>query len=213
MTKTPEQIREEVKRQPPYEMYEAVTAEFRKYMIKELAANSAKGDREGEEGWLGCDNKFWLSELYYHVGKLQSAVMNNDVERVKENTADIANLAMMVLDNWIGLAPIPFIAACNWLQSEQAPTPPQGEEGGEVGIKHHLALRRRYEAKKKEISTLTAELTALRSQLSEAQENYEKVWDAAEQFGRTAEWAREWGGKNGLPDKTTFINKIKKGKE
>jgi hypothetical protein len=119
MTKTPEQIREEVKRQPPYEMYEAVTAEFRKYMIKELAANSAKGDREGEDGWLGCDNKFWVSELYYHVGKLQSAVMNNDVERVKENTADIANLAMMVLDNWIGLAPIPFIAACNWLQSEQ----------------------------------------------------------------------------------------------
>jgi hypothetical protein len=98
-------------------------------------------------------------------------------------------------------------------EMNDTPTPPHGEEGGEVGIKHHLALRRRYEAKKKEIAALTAELTALRSQLSEAQENYEKVWDAAEQFGRTAEWAREWGGKNGLPDKTTFINKIKKGKE
>jgi hypothetical protein len=94
-------------------------------------------------------------------------------------------------------------------EMNDTPTPPHGEEGGEVGIKHHLALRRRYEAKKKEIATLTAELTALRSQLSEAQANYEKVWDAA------VEWSAwtERKDYHAPEDKTTFINKIKKGKE
>jgi hypothetical protein len=158
-------------------------------------------------------------------------------------------------------------------EMNDTPTPPHGEEGGEVGIKHHLALRRRYEAKKKEIAALTAELTALRSQLSEAQawkesmlavtpdmqkigkllnvklgesvhdkiipgieklqqevaeaqENYEKVWDECSLF-----WIRlldKYDARltktharllsDHLPNaceeaKTTFINKIKKGKE
>jgi hypothetical protein len=59
------------------------------------------------------------------------------------------------------------------------------------------------------VKSLTAELTALRSQLSEAQANYEKVWDAA------VEWSAwtERKDYHAPEDKTTFINKIKKGKE
>lgn len=73
-------------------------------MKKELAANFLKGDRNGPEGWLEVkDKKFWISELYYHVGKLQSALMNGDADRIKENCADIANLAMMTLDVNINL--------------------------------------------------------------------------------------------------------------
>jgi hypothetical protein len=98
-------------------------------------------------------------------------------------------------------------------EMNDTPTPPHGEEGGEVGIKHHLALRRRYEAKKKEIAALTAELTALRSQLSQAQENYEKVWDAAVDHWTQTIDAINYGTPVTAPDKTTFINKIKKGEE
>jgi hypothetical protein len=176
-----------------------------------------------------------------------------------------------------------FIAACNWLQSEQAPTPPQGEEveledgfyTDRNGFKYKMSVQSDktifermdgnragnyfvYHPKNPEISILTAELTALReetktlksrlscasfnssnyekellaerelnerfveeltalrSQLSEAQENYEKVWDAAVE----SHWYDTIKGKGGVkltttppPDKTTFINKIKKGKE
>jgi hypothetical protein len=89
---------------PDYEMYDAILPEFAKYMRKELESNYQKGDRNSEKGWLAVDNnKFWISELFYHVGKLQSALMANDIERIKENTADIANLSMMVLDVKIDL--------------------------------------------------------------------------------------------------------------
>jgi hypothetical protein len=59
------------------------------------------------------------------------------------------------------------------------------------------------------------ELAKLTSQLSEARENYGKVWDAAAAYER-AEWWLELGTSRRFkkaPDKTTFINKIKKGKE
>jgi hypothetical protein len=96
-----------------------------------------------------------------------------------------------------------------------APTPPQGEEGGEVGIKHHLALRRRYEAKKKEISALTAELAALREEMGKKEENYEKVWDAAIKRDYYEKYSAMelWQHLEIPPDKTTFINNLKKGKE
>src|SRR5690349_2633697 len=75
-----------------------------KYMRKELEANYTKGDRNGELGWLNIKSKkFWLGELYYHVGKLQSALMSNDIEQIKENCADVANIAMMILDTKIDL--------------------------------------------------------------------------------------------------------------
>ncbi len=89
---------------PDFEMYDAILPEFAKFMKKELEANFTKGDRTGEHGWLSVtENKYWIQDLYYHVGKLQAAVMNNDIERIKENTADIANLAMMMLDVNINL--------------------------------------------------------------------------------------------------------------
>lgn len=93
-----------MEKQPDLKMYDEVTEEFQKYMKKELEANFKKGDRNGANGWLEVKNmKFWISELYYHVGKLQSAIMTDDIERIKENTADIANLALMTLDVKIDL--------------------------------------------------------------------------------------------------------------
>lgn len=89
---------------PDYEMYDEITEEFVKYMKKELELNYLKGDRNGENGWLNVrDNKYWISELYYHVGKLQSAIINGEANRIKENCADIANIAMMTLDVNINL--------------------------------------------------------------------------------------------------------------
>jgi hypothetical protein len=63
------------------------------------------------------------------------------------------------------------------------------------------------------IQKLESELTALRSQLSEAQENYEKVWDAAEARFNFLLHFYSRPSSTPPPDKTTFINKIKKGKE
>ena len=95
-----------MEKKPDVKMYDAILPEFAKYMRKELEANYLKGDRNGPGGWLEVtDNKFWIQELYYHVGKLQAAVMAKDVERIKENTADIANISMMMLDVNINLLP------------------------------------------------------------------------------------------------------------
>lgn len=89
---------------PDEQMYDLVLAEFTKYMKIELRANYLKGDRNGTDGWLEVkDKKFWISELFYHVGKLQSALMADDTERIKENCADIANIALMTLDVKIDL--------------------------------------------------------------------------------------------------------------
>jgi uncharacterized coiled-coil DUF342 family protein len=75
--------------------------------------------------------------------------------------------------------------------------------------KEIIALRAEVGRYFKHTGELEAELTALRSQLSEAQENYEKVWDAA------VEWSAwtERKDYHAPPDKTTFINNLKKGKE
>jgi len=90
--------------QPDYEMYDSVLAEFSKYMRKELEANFDKGDRNGEYGWLNTtDNKYWISEIYYHTGKLQEAIRIDDIDKIKEYCADIANLSMMLLDVKINL--------------------------------------------------------------------------------------------------------------
>lgn len=86
-------------------MYEEVTANFRQLMIKELAANHDKGDREGEKGWLTMDKKTLLSEIYYHTGKLQEALRDGDIEKIKEFSADIANCAMMACDKFYNLKP------------------------------------------------------------------------------------------------------------
>jgi hypothetical protein len=89
---------------PDHEMYQKILPVFMQYMYQELEENYQKGDRTGSNGWLEVkENKYWISELYYHVGKLQSALMNDDVDRIKENCADIANLAMMLLDVKVNL--------------------------------------------------------------------------------------------------------------
>jgi hypothetical protein len=66
------------------------------------------------------------------------------------------------------------------------------------------------------IQKLESELTALRSQLSQAQDNYEKVWDAAEHktmYEYSGFYFFKHQHEPPPPDKTTFINNLKKGKE
>ena len=86
-------------------LYKKITTLFQKEMIKELAANSRKGDRDG---WLSCDAMQLVIEIYYHTGKLQEAVKNNDMEKIREYSADISNLSMMTLDKSGGLLPIKY---------------------------------------------------------------------------------------------------------
>jgi peptidoglycan hydrolase CwlO-like protein len=94
-------------------------------------------------------------------------------------------------------------------------TPEQIREDIEETFKETPHEARLYDT----IQKLETELTALRSQLSEAQENYEKVWDAAvETWEDCTEYGsfideREMNYEKYEADKTTFINKIKKGKE
>lgn len=79
--------------------YAAVVNWFSDKMYMELIANDDKGGRTGPDGWLtvGSD-KYFINELYYHVGKLQEAQRQNDVELIREYTADVANIAMMISD-------------------------------------------------------------------------------------------------------------------
>jgi hypothetical protein len=64
-------------------------------------------------------------------------------------------------------------------------------------------------------SALTAELAALREEMGKKEENYEKVWDAAIKRDYYEKYSAMelWQHLEIPPDKTTFINKIKKGKE
>lgn len=84
-------------------LYTDITELFQKEMILQLAANERKGDRDG---WLSCESMQLVIEIYYHVGKLQEAVKDNDFELIREYSADVANLAMMVLDKTGGLLPL-----------------------------------------------------------------------------------------------------------
>ena len=87
-------------------IYEKITSLFQKEMIKELAANSRKGDRDG---WLSCDPMQLVIEVYYHNGKLQEAVKNNDLDKIREYATDVANMSMMILDRCGGLLPIEYV--------------------------------------------------------------------------------------------------------
>ena len=90
-------------------MYKRLTEKFSEAMIKELDANHTKGDRDGDFGWMTMSNKQNLGELYYHVGKLQEAMRNNNIKEILEYSADISNLAMMVYDRYKPLIPYPTI--------------------------------------------------------------------------------------------------------
>lgn len=83
------------------EKYDDVLVPFVSLMRKELHANAGKGDRPG---WLRMDANTALLEVYYHLSKLQKAVKHNDGPAIMEYSADVANMAMMVLDVCGGLA-------------------------------------------------------------------------------------------------------------
>jgi len=101
---------------PAPEKYDDVLQPFLTLMRKELHANSSKGDRPG---WLKMDANTALLEVYWHVAKLSAAVKNNDGPAIQEHSADVANMAMMVLDVCGGLARVE--AAQPSAQAERAP--------------------------------------------------------------------------------------------
>ena len=80
--------------------YDDVLVPFVAAMRQELHANSSKGDRPG---WLKMDANTALLEVYWHAAKLSAAVKNNDGPAIQEHSADVANMAMMVLDVCGGL--------------------------------------------------------------------------------------------------------------
>ncbi len=83
-------------------LYTEITTLFQTEMIEQLKANKRKGDRPG---WLACEPMQLVLEIYYHTGKLQEAVKDNDLSLIREYSADVANMAMMVLDKSGGLLP------------------------------------------------------------------------------------------------------------
>lgn len=80
--------------------YSNVLRPFMAMMEAELHANTGKGDRPA---WLAMSPEQCLLEIYYHTAKLQKAVKNNDMKGVREYTADVANMSMMLADT------------CGWL--------------------------------------------------------------------------------------------------
>ena len=92
----------------PDTKYDDVLVPFVSLMRKELHANSRKGDRPG---WLRMDANTALLEIYWHTAKLSAAVKNNDGPAIMEHSADVANMAMMVLDICGGLAWVDHPAA------------------------------------------------------------------------------------------------------
>lgn len=83
--------------------YDEVLKPFLALMEKELHANAGKGDRPG---WLAMTPGECLLEIFYHMGKLQKAVKHNDDCGIREYSADVANMAMMLVDI-CGLLPAP----------------------------------------------------------------------------------------------------------
>lgn len=82
--------------------YDNVLKPFVALMEAELHANSRKGDRPG---WLAVTPEVLLLEIYWHTAKLSAAVKNDDEALIREHAADVANMAMMVLDVCVGLVP------------------------------------------------------------------------------------------------------------
>lgn len=80
--------------------YGEVLAPFVALMEAELHANTRKGDRPG---WLSMSPSAVLLEIYWHTAKLSAAVKNNDAALIREHSADVANMAMMLLDVCGGL--------------------------------------------------------------------------------------------------------------
>lgn len=77
------------------EKYDDTLLPFLGFMRKELHANASKGDRTG---WLKMTPEVALLEIYWHTAKLSAAVKNKDSAAITEHSADVANMAMMLLD-------------------------------------------------------------------------------------------------------------------
>lgn len=82
--------------------YGEVLAPFIELMEAELRANAHKG---GRANWLTMPPTTGILEIYYHTAKLQRAVADGDLMRIREHSADVANMAMMLLDVCGGLHP------------------------------------------------------------------------------------------------------------
>jgi hypothetical protein len=80
---------------PSAEKYDDTLLPFLALMRKELHANADKGDRPG---WLKMSADQALLEIYWHTAKLSAAVKNGDGPAIIEHSADVANMAMMLLD-------------------------------------------------------------------------------------------------------------------
>jgi len=80
--------------------YDDVLLPFARLMAKELHANAGKGDRPG---WLQMSAATAMLEIYHHAAKLQKAVKDGAGDAIGEYAADVANLAMMLLDVCGGL--------------------------------------------------------------------------------------------------------------
>lgn len=80
--------------------YDDTLLPFLELMRKKLHANAYKGDRPG---WLSMSADKALLEIYWHTAKLSAAVKNNDGPAILEYSADVANMAMMLLDVCGGL--------------------------------------------------------------------------------------------------------------
>jgi len=118
--------------------FDDVLLPFLSLMRKELHANTGKGDRPG---WLAMDANTALLEVYWHAAKLSAAVKNNDGPAIMEHSADVANMAMMVLDVCGGLA---------WVDAASPPRQHRGNARGagrnaDEAARHAVGKRRRRE--------------------------------------------------------------------
>lgn len=75
--------------------YDDVLLPFIGLMRHELHANSHKGDRRA---WLCMGHNQSILEAYHHVAKLANAVRDGNLAGIREHTADVANIAMMIAD-------------------------------------------------------------------------------------------------------------------
>ena len=80
--------------------YDDVLLPFARLMANELHANAGKGDRPG---WLQMSAAVAMLEIYHHAAKLQKAVKDGGGDAIREHAADVANMAMMLLDVCGGL--------------------------------------------------------------------------------------------------------------
>jgi len=85
---------------PSTQRYDDTLLPFLALMRAELHANTAKGDRPG---WLRMSREVGLLEIYWHAAKLSTAVKHNNLALIREHAADVANMAMMLLDVCGGL--------------------------------------------------------------------------------------------------------------